>query len=297
MSSLSSPGPMPSSGPLSGSDADGTPGFEKSAPRRLPVPPVRDAWRSRAVLGAALLVLAVALVYSWIQTGISVDALIRGWHGMADFIRNAFPTDTGVISDGIHACGTTLAIALLGTVLSIPTSLVLALLGSRTIVGSGAHYQAVRFVMSFLRAVPDIVFALVFVTAVGLGPFPGVLAIMCHNSGVMSKLWSEAMEQSDQGPVAALRTAGASRVQIALHAVLPAIVPQFVGLLLYRFDVNVQSSLVLGLVGAGGIGFLINQSISLFKFQEMMTYIIMVLILIVTVDVVSGVVRERLTRA
>lgn len=266
------------------------------SPRRMEVPPVVHAWRSRIAVGALLVALVVALVYAWIQTEISVDELIRGWHGMADFLSKAFPPDTPVIGDGIRSCGTTLSIAFLGTVFSIPSSLALALLGARTTSGSGMRYQATRFVMSVLRAVPDIVFALIFVTAVGLGPFPGVLAIMCHNTGVMSKLWSEAMEQSDQGPISALRTAGASRAQIALHAVMPAIVPQFVGLLLYRFDVNVRSSLVLGLVGAGGIGFLINQSISEFKFAEMMTYIIMVLILIVAVDVISGQVRERLTR-
>lgn len=267
-----------------------------NGPRRLPVPPVRHAWRARIAVGVLLAVLAVAHVYAWIQTEMSVDALVRGWHGMADFISSAFPPDTAVIGQGLRACGTTLAIALLGTTLSVPTSLALALLGARTTAGSGWRYQAARLVMSILRAVPDIVFALIFVTAVGLGPFPGVLAILCHNTGVMSKLWSEAMEQSDQGPIAALRTAGASRAQIAVHAVMPAIVPQFVGLLLYRFDVNVRSSLVLGLVGAGGIGFLINQSISLFRFAEMMTYLIMVLVLIVAVDVLSGVVRQRLAR-
>jgi phosphonate transport system permease protein len=269
---------------------------DAASARRMAVPPVVHAWRSRIAVGLLLVAFVVALVYAWIQTEISVDELVRGWHGMADFLSKAFPSDTSVIGDGIRSCGTTLAIAFLGTIFSIPTSLGLALLGARTTSGSGVRYQAARFVMSVLRAVPDIVFALIFVTAVGLGPFPGVLAIMCHNTGVMGKLWSEAMEQSDQGPISALRTAGASRAQIAVHAVLPAIVPQFVGLLLYRFDVNVRSSLVLGLVGAGGIGFLINQSISEFKFAEMMTYILMVLTLIVAVDVISGLVRERLTR-
>jgi phosphonate transport system permease protein len=259
-----------------------------AGPRRLPVPPVRHAWRARIGIGVLLAALAVAHVYAWIQTQMSVDALVRGWHGMADFIGSAFPPDTAVLGQGLRACGTTL---------SVPTSLALALLGARTTAGSGWRYHAARLVMSVLRAVPDIVFALIFVTAVGLGPFPGVLAILCHNTGVLSKLWSEAMEESDQGPIAALRTAGAGRAQIAVHAVLPAIVPQFVGLLLYRFDVNVRSSLVLGLVGAGGIGFLVNQSISLFRFAEMMTYLIMVLVLIVAVDVISGMVRQRLARA
>lgn len=105
-------------------------------------------------------------------------------------------------------------------------------------------------------AVPDVVFALIFVTAVGLGPFAGVLPLICHNTGVMGKLWAEAMEESDQGPVQELATTGASRLQQTFQATIPLVVPQFVGLHLYRFDVNVRSSLVLGLVGAGGAGLL-----------------------------------------
>ena len=124
-----------------------------------------------------------------------------------------------------------------------------------------------RSLMSFLRAVPDVVFALIFVTAVGLGPFPGVLALIVHNTGVMGKLWSEAMEETDHGPAEALRIAGAGRRPDRLARGAAGRLPQLVGLLLYRFDVNVRASLVLGLVGAGGIGFLINQSIQLFRFD------------------------------
>ena len=138
-------------------------------------------------------------------------------------------------------------------------------------------------------------FALVFVTAVGLGPFPGVLALVFHNVGVMGKLWSEAIETIDEGPVDALRVAGARRPQVVAHAVMPAVAPQFVGLLLYRFDVNVRASLVLGLVGAGGIGFLINQSIKLFQFDVMLTQILIVLVMVVVVDNVSALLRRRVT--
>lgn len=148
--------------------------------------------------------------------------------------------------------------------------------------------------LSFLRSVPDVVFALIFVTAVGLGPFAGVLALVVHNTGVMGKLWAEAMEESDPGPREALRVLGASRAQTALHAVLPTVLPQLVGLLLYRFDVNVRASLVLGLVGAGGIGFLINQSIKLFRFDQMATHILVVLVLVIAVDQLSALIRRRI---
>jgi phosphonate transport system permease protein len=268
-------------------------------PRRLAVPPRPRAVR-RLVAGLVVLAaLVVAHVVALDQTEVSLGALVDGWSGITRFLSDAIPPDLTwetVVRPGLEAAVTTFWIGLLGTTLSIPLTLVLTVLGARTTTPNAVVYQAARAVMSFLRAVPDIVFALIFVTAVGLGPFPGVLAILLHNTGVMGKLWSEAVEEMDQGPVTALRTTGASRPQVLAHAVLPTVVPQLVGLLLYRLDVNVRSSLVLGLVGAGGIGFLINKSIKLFQFDEMFTYILIVLVLIIVVDQVSGAVRRRLAR-
>lgn len=251
-----------------------------------------------AVLAAVLLVaLVVVHVLAWRATELSGSVLIEGWRGMADFFGQAIPPDLRweeVLQPSLNAAKVTLYIALLGTTLSIPPALVLAALAARTTTPSAVVYQASRSLLSFLRAVPEIVFALIFITAVGLGPFPGVLALLVHNIGVMGKLWSEAIEEVDLGPVEALRVAGARRSQVVAHAVVPAVAPQFVGLLLYRFDVNVRASLVLGLVGAGGIGFLINQSIQLFRFDEMLTHILVVLALIVIVDNASALVRRRI---
>ncbi|GAA2154519.1 phosphonate ABC transporter, permease protein PhnE [Actinomadura napierensis] len=266
-------------------------------PKRSPVPRRRRSTRTLVTGGAVIAVLVTLHVAAWIGTDMDLGLLADGWHGMVRFVSEAVPPDLAwdpVVKDGLHACLVTLWIGLLGTTLSIPFTIVLCALGSRAVNGNAAVYQAARGVMSFLRAVPDVVFALIFVTAVGLGPFAGVLALVCNNTGVMGKLWSEAMEEVDDGPAQALRIAGASRTQLVAHAVLPACVPQLVGLVLYRLDVNVRASLVLGLVGAGGIGFLINQSIQEFRFDQMLTYILMVLVLVVVVDVLSSFVRRRL---
>lgn len=277
-----------------------TPVAPEAAARRLPVP-ARPRPLKHLVVGAVVITaLGIAHVFAWRATEFAPDALVRGWQGMVRFLSEAFPPDLGsdgVISEGLQACLVTLWIGLLGTTLSIPASFVLAVLGARTTTPGRVVYNASRAVMSFFRAVPDVVFALIFVTAVGLGPFAGVLALVCHNVGVMGKLWSEAMEEIDQGPSNALRIAGATRPQVVAHAVLPASLPQLTGLLLYRFDVNVRSSLVLGLVGAGGIGFLINQSIQLFRFDRMLTYILMVLVLVIVVDLLSAAIRRRLAVA
>jgi phosphonate transport system permease protein len=269
------------------------------APPRLPVPPKPRRGRTATIGWGIAVVVVAAHVVAWSATEVSFGALVDGWQGMADFLDEAFPPDLSwaVLGPSLDAALVTLSIGLLGTTLSVPLSLVLALLAARDLAPAGWLYQVTRAVLSFLRAVPDVVFALVFVTAVGLGPFPGVLALVCHNIGVMGKLWAEALEDADPGPSQALRSAGAGRLQVAAHALLPAVTPQLVGLLMYRFDVNVRSSLVLGLVGAGGIGFLINKSIKLFAFDEMLTHILVVLVLVVAVDRLSAAVRRRLGSA
>lgn len=269
----------------------------KPAPHKLPVP--RDPHRAGKALLWGLATVVIVLFHLLAVAGTDFDPslLVDGWRGMARFVTDAFPPDLNwdqVIKPGLEATLVTLWIGLLGTTLSIPSALLLAVFASRTTTAHPAAYQISRAVLSFFRAVPDIVFALIFVTAVGLGPFAGVLALICHNTGVMGKLWAESMEETDQGPQDALSTAGASRLQQITHGSLPLVIPQFVGLLLYRFDVNVRSSLVLGLVGAGGIGLLINQAIKSFQFDTMLTHIIIVLILIIVVDQASGFIRRKL---
>ncbi|MGC5165416.1 phosphonate ABC transporter, permease protein PhnE [Luteimicrobium sp. DT211] len=273
-----------------------SPAVPDAAGRTAPVPRRRRSPRELVSAASVAVVTVAALVLAWRGTDFSIAALVDGREGIARFVSEAFPPDLTwdtVVKPGLQATLVTLWIGLLGTALSVPFSLVLAVLGARTTSPHPAVYQAARAVLSFLRAVPDVVFALVFVTAVGLGPFSGVLALIVHNTGVMGKLWAEAMEETDQGPSQALRTAGAGRTQVVTHAVLPGVAPQMVGLTLYRFDVNVRASLVLGLVGAGGIGFLITKAIKMFEFGQMLTYILMVLVLVWLVDRFSSWARAR----
>lgn len=276
-------------GPTGGKNSDGR-------ARRMDVPrDPRTAGRATSWVTLAVVLLALHW-FAFQATDFRVDALVTGANGMARFISEAFPPDMSseTLVKGIEGALTTLWIGLLGTTLSVPFALLLAVFAARTTTPNAFTFQVARGILSFFRAVPDIVFALIFVTAVGLGPFAGVLALICHNTGVMGKLWAEAMEDIDPGPEQALRTAGASRWQVVSNATIPGVLPQLTGLLLYRFDVNVRSSLVLGLVGAGGIGLLINKAIKTFQFNEMLTYLIIILIVIVAVDLLSGWIRKRL---
>jgi phosphonate transport system permease protein len=159
---------------------------------------------------------------------------------------------------------------LLGTTLSIPFALFLALLGARTTSKNVVVYQLARGLMSFFRSVPSFVWGLIYVTAVGLGAFPGVLAIITHNMG--------------------------SWAQTATHAVLPSVIPEFTSLFLYRVDVNVRDSLTLGVVGAGGIGFYLTQAIQEFQFNVMMTYVLMVMVMVTALDLLSAWLRRRIAR-
>ncbi|KAM9863226.1 phosphonate ABC transporter, permease protein PhnE [Leucobacter sp. BZR 635] len=268
------------------------------APARLPVPSDPKTITRIGSWSTIIVVLVLLHLLAFQATDFRPDALVTGAKGMMNFISEAFPPDlsSDVLARGLEGALTTLWVGLLGTTVSVPTALLLAVFAARTTTPNAFVYQIARGILSFFRAVPDIVFALIFVTAVGLGPFAGVLALICHNTGVMGKLWAEAMEDIDPGPEQALRTAGASRWQVVANATIPNVLPQLTGLLLYRFDVNVRSSLVLGLVGAGGIGLLINKAIKTFQFDEMLTYLIIILLVIVAVDLASGWIRKRLQK-
>ena len=272
--------------------------------RRLPVPRRRRTAGSLVTTAIVLVVVVGLHVVAVRETQFSLPELVTGWHGIWSFLfgdlktAGALPPDLSwsIVGPALGQCVVTFSMGLLGTTFSIPFALLLALLGSRTTSKNIVVYQLARTLMSFLRAVPSFIWGLIYVTAVGLGPFPGVLAIITHNTGVMGKLWSEAMEETDRGPVEALRSAGASPAQTATHAVLPSVVPQFTSLFLYRIDVNVRDSLTLGVIGAGGIGFYITQAIQEFQFNVMMTYVLMVMVMVIALDLLSAWLRGRITQ-
>jgi phosphonate transport system permease protein len=139
-----------------------------------------------------------------------------------------------------------------------------------------------------------LVWALIFVAAVGLGPFAGVLALIFHSVGMLSRLFAEVIEDMDMGPVEALTLTGASRLQIFTHAVIPGVLPSLLGISLYRFDENLRSSVLLGFVGAGGIGFELLSSMSMFEYREVSVIILVILALVIGAERASAVLRRRI---
>ncbi len=257
----------------------------------LPYPSAN--WRQSLVRGllsvGTLLLFGQALAITQARP----QELITGVGGMADIFRRAVPPDGSVVQTSIGAAVETFDIALVGTAVAVLLSLPLAVLAARNASPSPALYQVARGVIAVTRAVPDLIWALFFVTAVGLGPFPGVLAQSVHSIGMLGRLFAETIEDMDMGPVEALTVTGASRSQIVTHAILPGILPSLIGIALYRLDENVRSSLVLGFVGAGGIGFLILTYMNLFQYRKVATLLVMTYVLVVVVERVSAAIRRR----
>ncbi|MCA8929347.1 MAG: phosphonate ABC transporter, permease protein PhnE [Alphaproteobacteria bacterium] len=187
----------------------------------------------------------------------------------------------------------TVGIALWGTVLSILFGVPLALLASGNIAPWWV-VQPVRRLMDAARAINEIVFAILFVAAVGLGPFAGVMALFVHNLGIISKLFSEAVEAIDPRPVEGIRATGAGRVQEVIYGVIPQVLPLWSSLSLYRFETNVRSATVLGIVGAGGIGFTFYESFRAFQYDRAGAIIIVVVVAVSLIDMVSARLRRLL---
>lgn len=185
----------------------------------------------------------------------------------------------------------TVQIAVWGTGLAVIASVPLGILSSSNMAPFWI-VQPVRRVMDMFRAINELVFAVLFVVAVGLGPFAGVMALFIHTTGVLAKLFSEAVEAIDPQPVEGIRATGASRIQEIVFGVIPQVLPLWMSVSLYRFESNVRSATVLGLVGAGGIGQVMFESIRSFLYADTAAILIIVIITVTITDIVSQQLRR-----
>ncbi len=186
----------------------------------------------------------------------------------------------------------TIQIAIWGTFLAVLLGIPFAILSSSNICPFWI-VQPVRRLMDACRAINEIVFALLFVVAVGLGPFAGVMALFVHNLGVIAKLFSEAVEAIDPRPVEGIRATGASKLQEIIYGVVPQVTPLWISFALYRFETNVRSAAVLGIVGAGGIGQPLFENIRSFAYAETAAIMIIIVVSITLIDILSQQLRKR----
>jgi phosphonate transport system permease protein len=233
-------------------------------------------------------------IWSIISTGFNIKELINGIPNLINFINCMVPPAWEVFIPLVQPAIETIQMAFLGTVFAVILSIPVALLAANNITPSKPVKVLASGFIAFTRTVPDIVFALIFISAVGLGPLPGILALAIHSVGMLGKLYAESIEEVDPGPVEAVEAVGASKLQAVYYAVIPQVTPSFVASTLYRFDINVRSSIVLGLVGAGGIGFELIMTMRLFRYHEMFTILIIIFIVVVLSEWASNSIRTHI---
>jgi phosphonate transport system permease protein len=264
-----------------------------------PLPPRPPTQRHRQVALALSATLIALLVYSWINVGGSVTEFFTGMFGskglFEDIVPESVPPDTSQIWPGIDAAITTFAVAILSIAFGVIGSIAMLPLAARNLTPSRAVYELVRFIQAILRSIPELIMLLFFLIVFGFSPFAAVVALTFHGIGVKGKLYAEAVEEMDMAPVEALRAAGAGRIQVFLHAVLPTVRNTLTALTLYRLDANFRSAVTLGAVGGGGIGFLIDNELNVFQFKAVATYIIILVVFVMAIERVSTLLRTRFT--
>jgi phosphonate transport system permease protein len=254
------------------------------------------AWRHRRI-AVRTLITALCLFVLWlaaVRINFSFTSVVLGAPGMADVFGRMFPPDFSYISRLIAPTIETVQIAVWGTLLAVVASAPLCLLAARNTTPHPLVYSVVRVFLNLLRSINELIYALLLVSAVGLGPYPGVLAIALHATGMLAKFVAEEIEHVNRGPIEALQAAGAGRMQIILMGILPQVLPSVVGYILYRFDVSIRSATVLGLVGAGGLGFSLITTMKMFKYHETAASIFMIIVLILMADWISGRLQKKI---
>lgn len=211
---------------------------------------------------------------------------------LAHWPVNHFPDFTN-LRDWLSPLLDTLAMSIAGTAIAVMFSVPMAFLAARNTSPHGVVFQLSRIVLNALRSVPELIMGIIFVAAVGFGALPGVLALALHSIGMVGKFFAEAIEHVDEAPVEAARAAGASPMQVLYHAILPQVMPQFADVAIYRWEYNFRASTVMGMVGAGGIGFELMGSLRIMQYQEVFAILLVILLMVTLVDALSGVLRKN----
>lgn len=240
-----------------------------------------------------LWIIGICVVLWWSASGaqVSVSELGKGLPWIGDFLSRMLPPNWAFIDKLINPAIETVQIAIWGTLLGIVLALPLCFFAARNITPNNLVFHAMRQVLNVMRGINEIILALVFVAAVGLGPFPGVLALAIHGAGMLGKFFAESIEEIDQGPIEALRATGAGPLQTIVFGVLPQVITSWIAVSLYRFETNLRQATVLGMVGAGGIGFELTGSMKLFQYQDTATCILVIIAMVMAADFLSSKLR------
>ncbi len=259
-----------------------------------------DKWepksRREKIRQRGLAFLALALI---VWSGLAIDiqwSTMGGISALGDVLVSFFPPDISYVPSLLQPAWETFEMAVVGTLTAVVLAVPVALISAKNITPSMAiAYPIGRAIIIVSRSVHEIIWALIFVAALGLGPFAGTLALGFRSIGFLGKLLAEEIEGIDEGQIEAMKAAGANQAQIILYAVLPQIKPRLIGLTIYRWDINFRMSTVLGIVGAGGIGYEIQSAMQRFRYDQASSVILVILVLVAVGEVVSARLREQVT--
>ncbi len=241
------------------------------------------------IFGIVLFLMIICLVYLQLPFG----KFFRSGEDMAEYLSRYTRPDFSELTKYIWLMITTVIIALWGTVLALSLSFFLAPIAAKNLSPNPLIYRIVREILNFFRAMPDLVLALIFVVALGLGPLPGFLALGIHTTGFLGKFLAESMERVDKGVYEGVSATGTNTLQLIMYAAWPSILREAIGYTLYIFDRNVRMATVLGLVGAGGIGVELNTTLRFFDYDKSATLILIILMTIIAIDYLSTWLRKQ----
>jgi phosphonate transport system permease protein len=246
----------------------------------------------QARLGAVIAAVCVAALA--ITGFFDAARFIEGGPAIAQLAAEMVPPDFTRWRSWLRPLLDTLAMSIAGTAVAVVISLPLSLLAAPNTAPNALVYRSVRTLLAALRSVPEIILGILFVAAVGFGALPGVLALALHSVGMVAKFYAEAIEHADPKPLEAASAAGAGRFQVITHAVLPQVLPQLADITIYRWEYHFRASAVLGIVGAGGIGFELMAALRLIKYDEVAAILLTILACVVIVDGIGSWLRRSL---
>lgn len=259
----------------------------RPAIKDVPLSPPRTRLSTQLAWG----VLLMLLIWSWQGADMRPMDLLRDSANMATFARDFFPPNFHDWRVYLQEMIVTVHIAIWGTVLAILCAIPFGLLSAENIAPAWV-YQPVRRLMDACRAINEMVFAMLFIVAVGLGPFAGVMALWVHTTGVLAKLFAESVEAIDPRPVEGVRATGTNALEEILYGVIPQVLPLWISYSLYRFESNVRSASVVGMVGAGGIGVILHEVIRGFDYAETSAVLLIIIVSVTLIDLLSARIRQ-----
>jgi len=251
----------------------------------------QSGWRrSFSITG---LILVAVILSAWAVGLLDANRMVTGLADIADLLSEMWVPDFTHLNSWWGPLLDSMTMSIAATALAVLLSVPLALLGARNTSPHPAIYWVARLILNVLRSVPELIMAIVFVAAVGFGALPGALALGIHSAGMVGKFFAEAIEHAAEAPVEAARATGAGPAQVILHGILPQVLPQMADVTVYRWELNFRASIVVGVVGAGGIGFELIAALRTLQYDEVAAILLVILATVTVVDALGGALRKR----